>query len=70
MIAEHLIFIATGIGHLLYAVFVFIVLVIGLVLTVQEFRYGDLNRQQAAAKKKLASINDLKGGSGRNLSAG
>jgi len=70
MIAEHLIFIATGIGHLLYAVFVFIVLVIGLVLTVQEFRYGDLNRQQAAAKKKLAPIDDLKDSSGRNLPVG
>ena len=50
--------------------FVFIVLVIGLVLTVQEFRYGDLNRQQAAAKKKLAPIDDLKDSSGRNLPVG
>ncbi len=68
MIAEHLIFVATGGGHLRYAVFVFIILVIGLVLTVQEFRH--LNRQQAAAKNKMASIDDLKDNSGRNISGG
>jgi hypothetical protein len=51
MIADNLIY---------WAVFVFIVLVIGLVLTVLEFRHGEPRRQQEAADKNPAAFADLK----------
>ena len=46
MIADNLIY---------YAMFVFAVLIVGLVLTVIEFRYGEPKRQQEAAAKKGSS---------------
>lgn len=42
-----------------YAVFVFIMMAIGLVLTVREFRYGKPRQQQAEAEKNPASVADL-----------
>ena len=46
MIADNLIY---------YATFVFSMLVVGLVLTVIEFRFGDPKRQQQATAKKDSS---------------
>ena len=38
-----------------YAAFIFSMLIVGLVLTVIEFRYGEPKRQQQAAAKKGSS---------------
>ena len=51
MIAENLIY---------YAMFVFLMMVIGMVLTVLEFRHGNPRRQQEAAEKNPASVADFK----------
>ncbi|UCH41862.1 MAG: hypothetical protein JSU67_09430 [Gammaproteobacteria bacterium] len=54
MIADNLIY---------YAIFVFIMMVIGLVLTVLEFRHGKPRRQQEEAEKNPASVADFKNSS-------
>jgi len=40
--------------------FVFLMMMIGIVLTVLEFRYGNPRRQQEAAEKNPASVADFK----------
>lgn len=47
MIAENMIYIA---------IFVFVVMVIGLVLTYMEFRYGEPKRQQELADRDPGSV--------------
>ena len=50
MIADNLIY---------FAIFVFIMLLIGLVLTVVEFRYGSPRHQQVEAEKKTTQSADV-----------
>ena len=47
MIADNMIYIA---------IFVFVVMVIGLVLTFMEFRYGEPKRQQERAERDPSSV--------------
>ncbi len=51
MIADNLIY---------FAVFVFVLMVIGLVLTLLEFRYGNPRAQQQAAEKKPETVADFR----------
>ena len=44
---------------LYFAIFVFIMLIIGLVLTVLEFSYGQPKKQQQAAEKNPDSVADF-----------
>jgi hypothetical protein len=48
-------------GNLIYfAMFVFLMMMIGMILTVLEFRYGSPRRQQEAAEKNPSSVADFK----------
>ena len=50
MIADNMIY---------FAIFVFVMMIIGLVLTVLEFRYGNPKRQQERAEKYPESVADF-----------
>ncbi len=51
MIADNLIY---------FAIFVFVMMVVGLVLTMLEFRYGNPSAQQKAAEKRPESVADFR----------
>jgi len=51
MIADNMIY---------FAIFVFVMMVIGLVLTVLEFRYGNPKRQQELAEKRPETAADFR----------
>ncbi len=50
MIADNIIY---------FAVFIFVMMIIGLVLTVLEFRHGQPKRQQLEAERNPQSVADL-----------
>lgn len=52
------------IDNLLYfAIFVFVMMIIGLVLTVAEFRYGQPKKQQQEAERNPQSVADFRNSS-------
>lgn len=42
-----------------FAIFVFVMMIVGLVLTVREFRYGNPKQQQEEAEKNPGAVADF-----------